>query len=347
MSLDWPFVSVVIPVRNEAGSIGRCLDSVLGQDYPADQFEVLVVDGRSDDETPGIIGEYAARDRRVRMLDNPAQTRAPALNLGVTQARGEVIVRVDGHCWLAPDYLRQSVLTLRASGADTVGGPMRPLGETRVGQTVGLAMTSRFGVGDARFHYSRRPEFVDTVYLGAYRRQTLARAGPFDPAVEPNEDYEVNWRIRASGGRVFLSPDIRSWYTPRDSLPALARQYFRYGSGRFATLRKHPRSLRPRQLAAPALVATLAGSALAGLLDRRGAMLFWLAVGGYLAANLAASTWLAAQHGWRHLRLLPLVFATQHLAWGAGFWVTALRAISPLPRLRGRARMGAWIHHNQ
>jgi glycosyltransferase involved in cell wall biosynthesis len=330
--MEWPFVSVVIPVRNEASHIGRCLDSVLGQDYPANRFEVLVVDGQSDDGTPGIVGEYAARDRRVRLLDNPARTRAPALNLAVAQARGEIILRVDGHCWLAPDYLRQCVLTLRSTGADNVGGPMRPVGETPVGQAVALALTSRFGVGDARFHYSRRPEFVDTVYLGAYRRQALTRVGPFDPAVEPNEDYELNWRIRASGGRVFLSPDIRSWYVPRDSLPALARQYFRYGIGKFASLRKHPRSLRARQLAAPVLVATLAGSALAWLFDRRAATLFRLVAAGYLAANLATSTWLAVRHGWRHLPWLPPVFATQHLAWGAGFWVAALRTPDKVTR---------------
>lgn len=316
---DKPFVSVIMPIRNEAAYIHQCIDSVLAQDYPPHRMEVLIIDGQSDDGTREIVADYCQKDPRVQLMNNPARTRAPALNIGILNARGDVILRVDGHCWLAPDYVRQCVSALQRTGADNVGGPMRPVGDTPVRKAIALAMTSRFGVGDAKFHHAHTEAFVDTVYLGAFRREALQRVGPFEPGVEPNEDYELNYRLRKTGGRVFLTPSIRSWYTPRSSFRGLALQYLRYGAGKFQMLRRHPRSVRWRQVVAPVFVLALLTTGLGGMVKLPMRALFVGVVGIYAAANFGISTWIAAHHGWRHLARLPPAFAIMHLAWGLGF----------------------------
>ena len=260
---DVPFVSVVIPTRDEQGTIAACLEAVLRQEYPAGRMEVLVVDGRSRDRTRALVAELAAADKagRVRLLDNPRLVTPAALNIGIRAARGAVIARVDGHTVIAPDYLRRCVEALTETGADNVGGLMRPRGHGYVGGCVALATTSRFGVGDARFHYDERGGAVDTVYLGCFRRAIFERVGLFDESLVRNQDDELNDRIVAAGGRIWLDPRIRSTYHNRGSLRALWRQYYQYGYWKVRVLRRHPHARRPRHLAPAALVAGLAGTA--------------------------------------------------------------------------------------
>ncbi len=318
-SKNLPFVTVVMPIRNEADFIGRSLGAVLAQDYPRDRLEVLVVDGMSSDDTRQVVAEVAAADGRVRLLDNPARVVPTAMNIGIAAAHGEVIVRVDGHTAIAPDYVARCVHHLQQTGADNVGGPMQPAGLTPMGEAIAAATSSPFGI-PTRFHHSNRPGYVDTVYMGAWPRAALARVGGFDEALIRNQDYELNYRIRRSGGRIYFAPDIRSTYYGRQTLPTLARQYFQYGVWKARVIARHPASIRPRHLVAPAFVAALAGGAALGPLSRWGGRLFAFAAGSYALANLAASTWLAVRRGWRLLPRLPLAFATLHLTWGAGFW---------------------------
>lgn len=323
-----------MPIRNEAKYIERSLGAVLRQDYPASRLEVLVVDGRSTDATREIVSRLAGRYANVRLLDNPRQIQAAALNVGIRAARGEIIVRVDGHTFIEPDYVSACVRHLLAGDADNVGGMMRARGDTVVGQAVALATTSPFGIGGSKFHYTDQVHTVDTVYLGAYWRKTLLEIGLFDEEFVINQDYELNVRLREAGGRILLSPAVKSVYIPRDSLRGLWRQYFRYGRWKTRTLRKHPGSLQWRQLAAPLFVAALLVNGLLGLLAKPFRWLFGAVVGSYLLANLVASTISARRGGWKYLPLLPLVFAAVHVAWGIGFWVGLISP--PASRRSGR-----------
>lgn len=322
MTMTEPFVSVIMPVRNEEAFIARSLGAVLSQDYPADRIEAVVADGESDDHTREVIASLPGAER-VRVIENPQRRQAFGLNAALRQARGEIIVRVDGHTIIAPDYVRQCVRALAESGAVNVGGRMEPVGETPIGRAIAAAGASRFGVPTA-FHVSERPQYTDTVYLGAWPREALTAVGGFDERMRVNEDYELNHRLRQAGGRIYLSPEIRSIYYGRQSLSALARQYFAYGWDRTNTLKLHPGSLKPRQLVAPTFVAALLlGGALA-LLNEWMRVLWIALLVAYALANGVASTLAARRSGWDILPRLPLVFATMHVAWGLGFWKGAL-----------------------
>ena len=325
------FVSVVMPVRDEAGHVGDALDAILANDYPRDRMEVLVLDGGSTDGTRAAVSERAGRDARVRLLDNPGGTAPSGLNAGVAAAGGEIIVRVDARTLPEADYVRTLVELLAETGAWNVGGPQRAVGAGIVGRAAAIATTSPFGVGDARFRTSDRAEWVDSVYLGAWRRETLERLGGFDERAVVNQDYELNYRLRLAGGRILLSPRVRCAYRVRDTFGGLARQYYRYGRGKLGTLRLHPESLRWRQLAAPALVAGLAASAAAApFLPVAGLALPAVYAAGALGASLVG----AARGGWGAFPALPGVFATMHLSWGVGFWSGLARQGPPRPFLR-------------
>ena len=318
-------------MRNERQHIEHCLASVVNQDYPLDCMEILVVDGDSYDGCGQLVLDFAASHPTIpiRLLPNPKRIIPAGLNVGIRAARGDVVVRVDAHTTLAPDYVNACVRYLVQGKADNVGGMMVPRGTAFVGQGVALAMTSPFGMGDSKFHYSEREQSVDTVYMGAYWRKTFDSIGLYDETLHVNEDYELNYRLRKAGGTILLSPAIKSTYTPRPSLAALWRQYFRYGYWKVHMLRKHPTSLRWRQALPPLFVATVLGSLLLGLLWPPARWLFGLVAGCYLLANLAASTIAARRGGWRYLPLVPIVFAAIHFAWGLGFLCGVARI--PIP----------------
>jgi glycosyltransferase involved in cell wall biosynthesis len=321
-----PPVTIVMPVLNEADFIQQSLAAVLAQDYPADRLEILVIDGGSTDNTRQIAQELLARHPYGRLLDNPKQIQAAGLNVGILAARSDIIVRVDGHTLIEPDYVSTCVRYLQAGIADYVGGRMRPVGTTFVGQAIALATSSPFGIGGSKFHYSDQEQYVDTVYLGAYWRKTFNQIGLYDETFRINEDYELNYRLRQAGGKILLTPAIKSSYFPRSSLSALWRQYFKYGLWKVQTLQKHPASLRWRQAVPPLFVGLLIGSFGAGFFL---ALFFWLFIaiaGSYLLANLVASTISANRGGWQFSPILPVVFATIHVAWGLGFWYGLLLA---------------------
>jgi len=340
-----PSVSIIIPLRNEERYIERLLHALAAQTYRGHIAEILFVDGMSTDRTREIILAHAHELPPFRILDNPKRIVPCAMNIGIREARGDVIVRIDAHTEPAPDYVERCVYWLCETGAWNVGGPMRARGEGYVGQAVALATTSPFGIGGSPFHYSERPQYVDTVYLGAYPRSVLVQVGPYDerfavnedyelnyrlrrlPAVYDerfvaNQDYELNYRVRRTGGRIFLAPDIRITYFPRESLKALWRQYFRYGFWKVQTIRKHPRSAKWRHLVAPAFVAGLLGSFLLGFVWH----MFWRLLAGVVALYLLLAVVFSAlrarkeRGGLKYLPLMPVVFATLHLAWGLGFW---------------------------
>jgi len=275
-----------------------------------------------------IIGEYAKRYPFLRLFKNPKCIQAAGLNIGLKEAKGEIIVRMDAHSTYAEDYISQCVNLLRTTDASNVSGVQRAVGTGYVSDVIAIATTFPFGTGDARFRYSDREEWVDTVYLGAWYKKAVEALGGFNEEWAVNEDYEINYRLRKAGGRVLLSPKIRCQYYVRGSLIALLHQYFRYGLWKVKTLVAHPDSLRWRHLVAPLLVLFLVFSfAIIPVHVTVGAVV----PGFYVMANVAAS-FLAVQHrGWRYLPLLPLIFGILHLSWGAGFWVGLF--VFGIPRL--------------
>ncbi|MFQ5813318.1 MAG: glycosyltransferase family 2 protein [Anaerolineae bacterium] len=315
---DSPFVSVVIPVRNEEKFIAQGLQSVVDQDYPQ-EIEVLVVDGRSEDRTREIVVEFSSRYPLIKLLDNPKISAPAGLNLGIREAGGDIIVRVDGHCLLEPDYVSQCVRCLRETGADNVGGLMRTVGQGYVGQVIALAANSFFGAGGSKFHYASREQYVDTVYLGAFPRHVFDRVGFFNESLMRNQDYELNYRIRAAGGKIFLSPAIRSSYYGRSTLRDLWYQYFQYGFWKLEMIQMHPRSIQLRHLVAPLFVFSLFATGLLSLVHRSFLNLFLLAIASYLLVSLLSSLLIARRKGWRYLPLLPVAFAVMHFGWGLGF----------------------------
>ncbi|MEO5826558.1 MAG: glycosyltransferase, partial [Gemmatimonadales bacterium] len=251
-------------------------------------------------------------------LPNPDRLQAAAFNIGIREARGRYLVRMDAHSRYAPDYVAESIRLLEATGAGNVGGVQRAAGSGAVAEAIAAAVSSPFAAGDAKYRNATEPGWVDTVYLGAWRVETLRALGGMRTDLAVNEDYEMNVRLRQLGHGVYLSPTIRSTYFVRASLTKLARQYGRYGFWKVRTLMDHPHSLRLRQLVAPAFVLALVVTPVS---------LAWLGwIGGihvllYAATNLVASIITAARSSWRMLPVLPLIFITIHLTWGGGFLV--------------------------
>ena len=296
-----PTVTVVIPTYREAAHIEQTLSAVRGQTY-AKIVEVLVVDGRSDDSTRALAAAGGAT-----VLDNPLRVQAAGLNVGIAAAAGEVIVRVDGPCTIEPEYVERCVEALVRTGAALVGGAMSPVAERGMPAAIALAMASPLGAGPARFHSGGAPGWVDTVYLGAYRTADAGAVGGYAIDVGVNEDAEFAVRMAKRGG-VWFDPSIRSTYTPRRSLRAVATQFGRYGTSRAATVRRHPSSLASRQLAAPVLVLGLCSP-----WRRR-------VLGAYLAVVAAEAVRQAASAGRDGLLVAP-VLPAMHVPWGIGFLV--------------------------
>jgi glycosyltransferase involved in cell wall biosynthesis len=319
-----PFVSVIMPVRNEAAFIERSVGSVLAQDYPQASMEILIADGGSTDATREVIEglKHSHPDISITLLDNPGKIVATGLNTALGPAKGEVIVRVDGHCEIAPDYVRCCVDHLLNDGVDAVGGPVETIGESYVARVIAAAMSSRFGVGGSAFRIAdRRTQFTDTVAFPAYRRSVIDRAGPFDEELVRNQDDEYNYRLRKLGVKILLASDVRSRYYGRATLTRLGSQYFQYGYWKVRVMQKHPRQMRLRQFAPPLFVATLLALIILLPIFPFTRYLAALIAGAYAAAAIGASILSLRKNRWQLLPLLPIAFAILHLAYGSGFLI--------------------------
>jgi cellulose synthase/poly-beta-1,6-N-acetylglucosamine synthase-like glycosyltransferase len=217
-----PFVTVAVPCLDEEEHIESFLRSIDAQDWPRDRLEILVADGMSLDATREILGRHAASDPRIQLIDNPGRLASAGLNECIRRARGEVIVRMDVRAQYAADFLSRCIEALERSGADNAGGAARLEAETFFERCVAAALRSPLGTGGAKHAAPREDGFVDTVWLGAFRRTVFERVGLFDPRAVANEDAELDQRIVDSGGKVFISRDIVAHYRPRGTVRALA-----------------------------------------------------------------------------------------------------------------------------
>src|ERR1043166_1115501 len=244
--LPRPFVSVILPCRNERGHIEASLRSVLNQEPPQGGFEIIVADGVSTDGTREYLQELAARHSKLRVLTNGGRIVSCGLNAAIRAARGQVIIRMDAHTIYAPDYIRQCLAVMNETGADNVGGPMRTRAETYMQRAIRAAFHSAFAVGGARSHSPDYEGYVDTVIYGCWRKALFDRIGYFDEELVRNQDDEHNFRITRAGGKVYQSRRIQSRYHVRGSLATLWRQYMQYGYWKVLVIRKHqmPASIR-------------------------------------------------------------------------------------------------------
>jgi glycosyltransferase involved in cell wall biosynthesis len=327
-----PMVSVVVPCRNEGAFIEPCLRSILDNDYPASRRDIVVVDGMSDDGTRERVASLATAHAGLRMVDNPARVTPAALNLGIAETRGEIVIRMDAHVRYPRDYIRRLVEAQQVSGADNVGCALRTLpgGPGALAEAIAVAMGHPFGVGNARFRTGvREPTWVDTVPFGCFRRSLFDRIGPFDPDLVRNQDDELNGRIVRAGGRILLLPDLVVDYFARGSLGKLGRMYYQYGYYKPLVVRKLGAVPTLRQLVPAALVLALTGAALVALVaPRPGGMALAVVASAYLTGVLAATalTWLRLRRP--AAMLLPLVFPVLHGSYGWGY----LRGLWPALR---------------
>ncbi|MBL1066254.1 glycosyltransferase family 2 protein [Streptomyces sp. 7-21] len=304
-----------MPVLNEERHLREAVRHILEQDYPG-ELEVVIALGPSTDRTDEIAAALVAEDPRVRTVPNPTGKTPAGLNAAIAASRHPVVVRVDGHGMLSPGYIATAVRLLEETGAANVGGIMHAEGENNWERAVAAAMTSRIGVGNAAFHTGGEAGEAETVYLGVFRREVLEQHGGYNEEFIRAQDWELNYRIRQAGGRIWFSPELLVSYRPRPTVRALARQYLQYGRWRRVVARYHAGSINPRYLAPPAAVVAIAAGLVAGALV---SPWFLVVPGGYVAAiclgSLPAGKGLPAGARAR----IPLALATMHMSWGWGF----------------------------
>ncbi|CAN2216198.1 N-glycosyltransferase [Candidatus Nanopelagicaceae bacterium] len=315
-----PAVSVILPVLNEEPHLEESVAAILSQDYLG-IFEVILALGPSRDRTDEIARALAASDNRVKLVVNPTGKTAAGLNLAIATSISPIIVRVDGHAKIPSNYLSLAVEILRKTGAVNVGGVMAAAGVTNFEIAVARAMRSPLGVGASRFHTGGSAGEVDTVYLGAFRREAINAIGGFDERYTRAQDWELNHRLRKNGGKIYFDPRLQVTYRPRPNLRKLAKQYFQYGRWRRVVSRSHSGTINLRYLAPPFTLIGTVTSLITGLLINP---MFYLpaAIYGFF---LLISSVLIAKSVREFISLLAII-PTMHFAWGAGF-ITSTKAL--------------------
>ena len=311
---DLPSVSVIVPVLNEERHLRDAVEMILAQDYPG-PLEVVLALGPSRDRTDEVAAALAAAAPRVRTVPNPSGRTPEALNAAIAASRHEVVARVDGHAEIPPTYLATAVAELQRVGADNVGGLMDAQGRTPFERAVACAMRSPIGVGNARFHVGGGAGEAETVYLGVFRRSALERVGGYDQHFARAQDWEMNHRIRATGGLVWFTPELKVTYRPRSTVKALALQYFHYGRWRRVVARHHSGTINLRYLAPPAMVVTTTAALLAGFLWWPA----WLVPAAYGLGITAGGLAISRGETVRTRLLTPLMLGVMHWSWGIGF----------------------------
>lgn len=326
-----PRVSIIVPCYNEQATIRGLLESIFHQTYPRASMEVVIADGLSEDGTREAIHGFQSvhPDLALRVVENTDRSIPSAINCAIQASRGEFIIRMDAHSKPYPNYIERCIAALESGLGENVGGvwQIEPGGGSWIAESIAVAAAHPLAVGDAMYRIGARPSLVDTVPFGAFHRSLIDKVGPFDETLLSNEDYEFNARIRQSGGRVWLDPEIVTIYYARSTLGELARQYWRYGYWKFRMLRRYPDTLRWRQGLPPLFVASLVVFAL---------LVWWpparllLAMEIVLYVTVLLLTGLLSavrQHKIHFFIGLPLSIAVMHVAWGSGFLWSVISSI--------------------
>ena len=319
---ELPAVSVVLPVLNEELHLDNAVKSILSQDYPG-SLEIILALGPSKDETDKIAQRLSSSDSRITLVKNPSGRTAAGLNLAINKSSNPVIVRVDAHSELQSNYISLAIEVMKSSGAVNVGGIMGAEGISFFEKTVAAAMRSSLGVGASRFHTGGEAGFVDTVYLGVFIRSAVIAVGGFDERFIRAQDWELNYRLRRAGGKIFFDPRLHVTYRPRSTVKALARQYFEYGRWRRVVSRRHQGTINYRYLAPPF---SLVGTALSIIFAIAIHSIFIIPAAIYGVFLIIAS--LITGNGIIEKFLLPIVLFTMQMSWGLGF-LTSPKTLAP------------------
>ncbi|HEX5044850.1 MAG TPA: glycosyltransferase family 2 protein [Candidatus Polarisedimenticolaceae bacterium] len=326
-----PFVSIVVPLLDEEATIERLARSLLDQTYPHDRYEILMADGGSRDRTLEVL-RREDREGRVRVLENPGRTAPAALNVLLSAAQGEIVTRVDGHSFVAADYLERIVEVMEATGESVVGGPVQMEADTPFRRALVTALYAPVGVGSVPYRTLRARAHVESLQTGSFRREVLDRVGPFDESLAVVEDLDMNTRIRKAGYRLLLDPSIRFWYVPRGSLSSLWRQIFTVGRVKAWILQKHPDIFKLKYVLPSLLVLAMAvACALALFAPGRARALALAFLALYAGAIFGFALSRLPGLGAGCLRLLAIL-PTLHVGYGLGF----LRGVLDLPSRRAR-----------
>lgn len=318
---NYKYVSVIIPAFNEEKTVEKCLESLINGDYPLEKIEFIVADGDSTDKTLEVLDNFIKKNPniKIKIVNNPYRFQSYGLNIAIENAdpRSEIILRADVHSIYPQNYILDCVKTLLNTNAENVGGVMVPLGEKPFQKAVAFCMSYPLGVGNAKFHLGNYSGFVDTVYLGCFKKEVFEKVGLFDVKMTPNEDAELNLRILKSGGKIYLNSNIRAIYLPRDTLKKLIMQYFRYGQGRCKTFKKHKKFTSFRQLIPPLWVVFSVISIIGFFMFE--AKLFALPLLLYLFVVIGVSLIGAFKNKDSSILLSSISFIVMHYSWGAGF----------------------------
>jgi glycosyltransferase involved in cell wall biosynthesis len=311
-----------LAVRNEAENLAAAVERIYAQDYGG-PFEVVMAVGPSNDDTQAQAESLAEHYDSLTVVANPSGGTPQGLNLAWRAAKFDYLVRVDGHSMLPPGYISQAVALLERTRAANVGGMMVPEGNSPFQRAVAVAMSSPYGIGSESFHTGGEPGPARTVYLGNYRRADLEAVGGFNEEFTRAQDWELNHRLIQAGKTVWFDPSLSVVYRPRASWRELAAQFYRTGQWRCHVIKRYPRTVSARYLAPPLVTAVIGlglGLGLAGLVRRSGGLTLALTFPGLYALGVVGVAASARDNLDRAAkRLLPLVLATMHLAWGAGF----------------------------
>jgi len=320
--LNLPWVSIIIPCRNEEKFIGKCLNSIINNDYSKESLEILVIDGMSEDKTKEIVEKYTKQYLYIKILENPNKFTPFGLNIGVKNARGDIIIRMDAHSTYEKDYISKCIKYLNQYNADNVGGiwKIMPRTHTLINKAIVFASSSIFGAGDAYYRrgYSRGPKWVDTVFGGCYKKEVFEKIGLFNENLIRSQDMEFNLRLKRAGGKILLVPDIISYYYPKSNLKDFFRHNFSDGIWTTYPLKFGIRIFSWRHLVPLFFVSSLILSLFFSFFFWQARLFFDLIFGSYVFLSLFFSVKISFKKGFQYLFLMPIVFATRHFGYGLG-----------------------------
>jgi len=315
---DSPSISIIIPMRNEEKYIERCLDSLLDQDYLPDKYEIIVIDGESTDDSSRIVKKKAQISNCIHLLKNPYRTTPHGFNIGIQHTKSDLITIFSAHAYAPSNFISKSVYHMQLTGANCVGGRVIYKGENDFARAVAKSMNSPFGMGNVHYRSSKTPSFVDTVTNCTYRKEVFDQIGLFDVTLLRNQDYELNYRLRKNGGKIYFTPDIKSFFYSRSKLSGLIKQYFQYGFWKVRTIKKFIKSIKLRHIVPPTFVATIAIFGIGALFSSIFLKILCLILASYLISTIIFTLSISLKKVLDFF-LISLIFFTMHFFWGAGF----------------------------
>lgn len=325
---NYPFVTMIIVMRNEEKYIRQCLESVIRQDYPKDKFEIIIIDGESDDNSLEIIKEYT-KDYDIKIINNKRRILAAGWNIGIKAAKGEIVIRPDAHSYIESDFIKKNVKTLISQpNAICVGGKIESISlDGVIAKSITNVLSSPFGVGNSYFRIGSKAKYVDTVAYGAYRKEIFEKVGYFNEELERNQDLELHSRIKKIGGKFYFNPEIKSYYFTRSTIKGFMRQAFRNGKWNIITLNWQKEALSLRHMIPCIFVFSLLFNLLISFYVKKWFYILEFELILYLLGVIIATLKIVKHNGLKYLLTTPLLFPILHISYGIGSLVGIIKLL--------------------